>query len=60
VGNAKDRPGGLDELENRSGLWEGLAEGGGRRGKEPKWKMGRGGGLYGVYNTPMHYARGPH
>ncbi len=40
--NAKDRPGGLDELENRSGLWEGPAEGGGgRRGKEPEWKMGR-------------------
>jgi len=35
--------------------------GGGRRGKEPKCKMGRtGGGLYGVYNTPVHYARGPH
>jgi hypothetical protein len=53
--------GGLDELENRSGLWEGPAEGGGvdgvknRSGKWEGW-----GGLYGVYNTPVHYARGPH
>jgi hypothetical protein len=42
VRNAKDRPGGLDGLKNRSGKCEGPAEGGGsRRGKESEWKMGR-------------------
>jgi hypothetical protein len=46
VGNGKDRRkgGGVDGVKNRSGKWEGPA----------------GGGLYGVYNSPVHYARGPH
>jgi hypothetical protein len=40
VGNAKDQPrGGLDKLENRSGLWEGPAEGG--RGDEVKNRSGK-------------------
>jgi len=98
VGNAKDRPRGIDELKNRSGKCEGSIggidglknrsgkcqgpAGGNRRVKEPEWEMGRidgkggvdgvknrsgkwegpagGGGLHGVYNSPVHYARGPH
>jgi hypothetical protein len=47
VENGKDRRkgGGVDGVKNRSGK-----EGPG----------GGGGGLNGVYNTPVHYARGPH
>ncbi len=47
MGNAKDRPGGLNELENRSGLWEGPAEGGGVDGvknRSGKWEGPAGGG----------------
>ncbi len=40
VGNAKDRPGGIDGLNNRSGKCEGPA-GGDRRVKEPEWEMRR-------------------
>ncbi len=60
MGNAKDRPGGarrvkepewemgrIDRVKNWSGKWEG--PGG-----------GAGGGFYGVYNSPVHYGRGPH
>jgi hypothetical protein len=36
VGNAKDRPGGIDGLKNWSGKCEGPGGGGGRRGKEPE------------------------
>ncbi len=61
MGNAKDRG---DGVKNRSGKWEGPAEGGGVDGvknRSGKWEgPAGGGGLYGVYNTPVHYARGPH
>jgi hypothetical protein len=40
VGNAKDRPGGIDGLKNRSGKCEGPAEGA-QRVKEPEWEMQR-------------------
>jgi hypothetical protein len=40
VGNAKDRPGGLDGLKNRSEKCEGSA-GGARRVREPGWEMQR-------------------
>jgi len=40
VGNAKDRPGGIDGLKNRSGKCEGPA-GGARQVKEPEWEMRR-------------------
>ncbi len=45
MGNAKDRPGGIDGLKNWSEKCEGPA-GGDRRVKEPEWEMrrtGRGG-----------------
>jgi len=45
VRNAKDRPGGIDGLENWSEKCEGPA-GGDQRVKEPEWEMrrtGRGG-----------------
>ncbi len=40
MGNAKDRPGGINGLKNRSGKCEGPA-GGDQRVKEPKWEMRR-------------------
>jgi len=40
VRNAKDRPGGIDGLENWSEKCEGPAEGD-RRVKEPEWEMRR-------------------
>ncbi len=40
MGNAKDRPGGIDGLKNRSGKCEGSARGD-RRVKEPEWEMRR-------------------
>jgi len=36
----KDRPGGIDELKNRSEKWEGPGEGA-QRVKEPEWEMRR-------------------
>ncbi len=63
MGNAKDRPGGLDGLKNRSGKWEGPTErGGGGWGKEPEWKMGRTGGGGGStgYITHLCIMHGAH
>jgi len=40
VGNAKDRPGGIDGLKNQSEKCKGSA-GGDRRVKEPEWEMRR-------------------
>jgi hypothetical protein len=50
VGNAKDRPRGLDGLKNRSGKCEGLAAGlDGLKNRNGKWEgpMERGGGRQG-------------
>ncbi len=51
MGNAKDRPGGINGLKNRSGKCKGSA-GGNRRVKEPEWEMRRTGrgGLDGLKN----------
>jgi hypothetical protein len=46
VENAKDRPGGIDGLKNRSGKCEGPA-GGAQRVKEPEWEMRRTGAVGG-------------
>jgi hypothetical protein len=40
VGNAKEWPGGIDGLKNRSGKCQGPV-GGDRRVKEPEWEMRR-------------------
>jgi hypothetical protein len=58
VGNAKDWPGGLNGLKNRSGKCKGPAAGA-QRVKEPEWEMRRtgagGGGDQGLFEKKSFF-----